>query len=32
LQKKEFEEIKKKKIEKDLEGDQRQFDILVDAL
>ena len=32
LQKKEFEEIKKKKIEQDLEGDQRQFDILVDAL
>ena len=32
LQKKEFEEIKKKKIEQDLEWDQRQFDILVDAL
>ena len=32
LNKKEFEEIKKKKIEQDLEWDQRQFDILVDAL
>lgn len=32
LQKKEFEEAKKKKIEQDLEWDQRQFDILVDAL
>ena len=32
LQKKEFEEIKKKKIEQDLAWDQRQFDILVDAL
>ena len=32
LQKKEFEEIKKKKIEEDLAWDQRQFDILVDAL
>lgn len=32
LNKKEYEEIKKKKIEQDLEWDQRQFDILVDAL
>jgi hypothetical protein len=32
LNKKQFEEIKKKKIEQDLEWDQRQFDILVDAL
>ena len=32
LQKKEYEEIKKKKIEEDLAWDQRQFDILVDAL
>jgi len=32
LAKKEAEEIKKKKIEQDLEWDQRQFDILVDAL
>jgi len=32
LNKKEFEEIKKKKIEQDLQWDQRQFDILVDAL
>ena len=32
LNKKEFEEIKKKKIEEDLQWDQRQFDILVDAL
>ena len=32
LYKKEYEEIKKKKIEQDLEWDQRQFDILVDAL
>ena len=32
LNKKEYEELKKKKIEQDLEWDQRQFDILVDAL
>ena len=32
LNKKNFEEFKKKKIEQDLEWDQRQFDILVDAL
>ncbi len=32
LSKKKYEEIKKKKIEQDLEWDQRQFDILVDAL
>ena len=32
LNKKQYEEIKKKKIEQDLEWDQRQFDILVDAL
>ena len=32
LNKKEYEEAKKKKIEQDLEWDQRQFDILVDAL
>ena len=32
LHKKQYEEEKKKKIEKDLEWDQRQFDILVDAL
>ena len=32
LNKKQFEEIKKKKIEQDLQWDQRQFDILVDAL
>ena len=32
LNKKEYEEVKKKKIEQDLEWDQRQFDILVDAL
>ena len=32
LNKKNYEELKKKKIEQDLEGDQRQFDILVDAL
>lgn len=32
LNKKEYEEMKKKKIEQDLEWDQRQFDILVDAL
>ncbi len=32
LQKKNFDEYKKKKIEQDLAGDQRQFDILVDAL
>ena len=32
LNKKNYEEAKKKKIEQDLEWDQRQFDILVDAL
>ena len=32
LNKKGYEEAKKKKIEQDLEWDQRQFDILVDAL
>lgn len=32
LYKKEYEEMKKKKIEEDLAWDQRQFDILVDAL
>ena len=32
LNKKEYEERKKKKIEQDLAWDQRQFDILVDAL
>ena len=32
LNKKQYEEMKKKKIEQDLEWDQRQFDILVDAL
>jgi hypothetical protein len=32
LHKKNYEEAKKKKIEQDLEWDQRQFDILVDAL
>ncbi len=32
LNKKKYEEAKKKKIEEDLEWDQRQFDILVDAL
>ena len=32
LHKKQYEEAKKKKIEQDLEWDQRQFDILVDAL
>lgn len=32
LNKKRYDEIKKKKIEQDLEWDQRQFDILVDAL
>jgi hypothetical protein len=32
LNKKNYEELKKKKIEQDLEWDQRQFDILVDAL
>jgi hypothetical protein len=32
LSKKNYEEAKKKKIEQDLEWDQRQFDILVDAL
>ena len=32
LSKKKFEEYRKKKIEQDLEWDQRQFDILVDAL
>ena len=32
LNKKNFEELKKKKIEEDLKWDQRQFDILVDAL
>ena len=32
LNKKSYEEAKKKKIEQDLEWDQRQFDILVDAL
>lgn len=32
LNKKNYEEVKKKKIEQDLEWDQRQFDILVDAL
>lgn len=32
LNKKEYEEMKKKKIEEDLAWDQRQFDILVDAL
>lgn len=32
LNKKNFDEAKKKKIEQDLEWDQRQFDILVDAL
>ena len=32
LNKKDYEEAKKKKIEQDLEWDQRQFDILVDAL
>lgn len=32
LNKKNHEEIQKKKIEEDLEWDQRQFDILVDAL
>lgn len=32
LNKKNYEEFKKKKIEQDLEWDQRQFDILVDAL
>ena len=32
LSKKNYEEIKKKQIEEDLEWDQRQFDILVDAL
>lgn len=32
LNKKEFEDLKKKKIEQDLQWDQRQFDILVDAL
>ena len=32
LHKKNYEEAKKKKIEQDLEGDQRHFDILVDAL
>ena len=32
LCKKNYDEMKKKKIEQDLEWDQRQFDILVDAL
>lgn len=32
LNKKNYEELKKKKIEEDLEWDQRKFDILVDAL
>ena len=32
LTKKNYEELKKKKIEEDLQWDQRQFDILVDAL
>ena len=32
LNKKQYEDAKKKKIEQDLEWDQRQFDILVDAL
>ncbi len=32
LNKKNYEEAQKKKIEQDLEWDQRQFDILVDAL
>lgn len=32
LNKKQYEEMKKKKIEEDLAWDQRQFDILVDAL
>ena len=32
LNKKQYEELKKKKIEEDLAWDQRQFDILVDAL
>lgn len=32
LYKKNYDEYKKKKIEEDLAGDQRQFDILVDAL
>lgn len=32
LNKKNYEEAKKKKIEQDLQWDQRQFDILVDAL
>ena len=32
LHKKQYEEAKKKKIEQDLEWDQRHFDILVDAL
>ena len=32
LHKKQYEEAKKKKIEEDLQWDQRQFDILVDAL
>lgn len=32
LNKKNYEEAKKKKIEEDLQWDQRQFDILVDAL
>ena len=32
LNKKKYEEAKKKKIEQDLEWDQRHFDILVDAL
>lgn len=32
LNKKNYEEAKKKKIEQDLEWDQKQFDILVDAL
>ena len=32
LTKKEYDDIRKKKIEQDLEWDQRHFDILVDAL
>ena len=32
LNKKQYEEVQKKKIEQDLQWDQRQFDILVDAL
>jgi len=32
LNKKNYEELKKKKIEEDLQWDQRKFDILVDAL